>query len=195
MNANRKKIILASQSPRRRMLLEQIGIACDIVPSELDEEIFPGENPDHYALRVALDKARSVAARTEGSIVIAADTIVVLDNAVLVKPVDQADAVRMLTALSGRMHRVITGLAVIDTLTGQELSRTSVTRVWFRVLDQETIVSYVASGEPLDKAGAYGIQGRGALFVDRIDGCYFNVVGLPLSLLSDLFRDLDIKVI
>jgi len=177
------------------MLLEQIGIACDIVPSELDEEMFPGETPDQYALRVALDKARSVAAKTEGAIVIAADTIVVLDNAVLVKPVDRTDAVRMLTTLSGRMHRVITGLAVIDSQTGQEISRTSITRVWFRALDQETIVSYVASGEPLDKAGAYGIQGRGALFVDRIDGCYFNVVGLPLSLLSDLFRNLDIKVI
>ncbi len=168
------------------MLLEQIGISCDVVPSELDEEMLPGETPDHYALRVALDKARSVAARTEGEIVIAADTIVVLDNAVLGKPVDQADAVRMLTMLSGRMHRVITGLAVIDSEAGRELSATSVTRVWFRALDQESIFSYAASGEPLDKAGAYGIQGRGALFVDRIDGCYFNVVGLPLALLADL---------
>ncbi len=190
-----KPIILASNSPRRRDLLRQIGIAFTSDPADVDERILPDETPEGYAVRVALDKARVAAARSDNGMVIAADTIVVLNDTILGKPVAEADAVRMLTMLSGRMHRVITGLALMDAASGKTMARTAVTRVWFRDLAPETIESYVATGEPLDKAGAYGIQGRGALLVDRIDGCYFNVVGLPLALLADLLGDAGVKII
>jgi septum formation protein len=165
------------------------------MPSDVDEAILAGESPETYAVRVALDKASSVAAQTENGIVIGADTIVVVRDEILGKPADARDAVRMLNMLSGKMHRVITGLAVVDASTATVKTASAVTRVWFHDMAPEKIESYVATGEPLDKAGAYGIQERGALFVDRIDGCYFNVVGLPLSLLADLLRDLDIAII
>jgi MAF protein len=139
---------------------------------------------------VALDKARVAAARAGEGVVIAADTIVVLGDTVLGKPADKRDAERMLAMLSGGMHRVITGLAVMDASTGKSLTAASVTRVWFRDLTRDEIVSYVNTGEPLDKAGAYGIQEKGAL-VEKIEGCYFNVVGLPLTLrrTAEKFRD------
>jgi septum formation protein len=190
-----KPIILASTSPRRQDLLRQIGIIFRTMPSDVDEGILPGESPEKYAVRVALDKAASVAARTDSGIVIGADTIVVVRDEVLGKPADARDAVRMLSMLSGKMHRVITGLAVVDASTSTIKTASAVTRVWFHDMAPEAIESYVATGEPLDKAGAYGIQERGALFVERIDGCYFNVVGLPLSLLADLLRDADITII
>ena len=194
-NTNKvKTIILASSSPRRKDLLRQLGIDFTIDPADVDERVFPNESPEAYAVRLALEKARVAAARAGAGIVIAADTIVVLNDEILGKPVDAEDAERMLILLSGRMHRVITALAVMDAATGRALTRTSLTRVWFRGLSQYEIASYVATGEPLDKAGAYGIQERGALFVERIDGCYFNVVGLPLSLLADLLRDMDITI-
>jgi len=188
-------IILASNSPRRKELLKQIGIDFSIDPADVDESALPNEQPEAYAVRVALEKARVAAARAGAGIVIAADTIVVLGDAILGKPADARDAERMLMLLSGKAHRVITGLAVMDAATGRALTRTSLTRVWFRSLSPHEIASYVAIGEPLDKAGAYGIQGRGALFVERIDGCYFNVVGLPLSLLADLLREADRTII
>jgi septum formation protein len=187
-------IILASNSPRRKDLLRQIGVDFCADPADVDERIFPGESPEGYAVRVALDKARVAAARNGNGIVIAADTIVVLDDEILGKPADAADAERMLMMLSGKVHCVITGLAVMDAATGKSLSRTSITRVWFRSLAPSEIISYVATGEPLDKAGAYGIQERGALLVDKIDGCYFNVVGLPLSLLGELLRAFGVDV-
>jgi septum formation protein len=187
-------IILASNSPRRKDLLRQIGVDFSVDPADVDERILPGESPEGYAVRVALDKARVAAARTGTGILIAADTIVVLDDEILGKPADAADAERMLTMLSGKVHCVITGLAVMDAATGKSLSRTSITRVWFRSLAPSEIISYVATGEPLDKAGAYGIQERGALLVDKIDGCYFNVVGLPLSLLGELLRAFGVDV-
>ena len=181
-------IILASNSPRRRELLTQIGVSFRSDPAHVDECVLPGELPEAYVLRVALDKARVVATRTGSGIVIAADTIVVLDDAILGKPENDRDAERMLTLLSGRMHRVITGIAIIDAATGKSLTSTSITRVWFRELARDEIQSYVKTGEPLDKAGAYGIQEKGALLVDKIEGCYFNVVGLPLSLLGKMLR-------
>lgn len=193
MHRNENKIkpaalILASNSPRRKELLRQIGLDFSVVPAEVDERILPDESPEKYVLRVALDKVRITGARVRAGIVIAADTIVVLDGEILGKPTDSADAEHMLMRLSGKEHRVITGLAVMDAVTGRALTRSSATRVWFRSLTKQEIASYVATGEPLDKAGAYGIQGLGALLVDRIDGCYFNVVGLPLSLLNELLR-------
>lgn len=188
-------IILASNSPRRRELLRQIGLSFTTDPSDVDEKVLAGESPESYAVRVALDKARAAAARAGSGIVIAADTIVVLDDSILGKPADRRDAERMLSLLSGRMHVVITGLAIIDAAEGKTVTGTSLTRVWFRDLSRDEIASYVKSGEPLDKAGAYGIQGKGSLLVKQIEGCYFNVVGLPLSLLGELFRNFSIRLL
>ena len=183
-----KPVILASSSPRRRDLLQQIGLDFAVMPADVDERLVPDEAPEEYALRVALDKARASSSLTSKGIFVGADTIVVLQETILGKPADAKEAARMLALLSGKMHRVITGLAVIDVSTAKQQTAIAVTRVWFRELSPAMIASYVASGEPLDKAGAYGIQGRGALFVERIDGCYFNVVGMPLVLLADLLK-------
>ncbi len=188
-------IILASTSPRRRDLLLQIGLDFTIDPADVDERALPDESPETYAVRVALDKARVAARRAGAGIIIAADTIVVLDDAVLGKPSDHKDAERMLALLSGKMHRVITGLAVMDAATGRALTRSSITNVWFRDLFPEDIAWYVRTGEPLDKAGAYGIQEKGALLITRIEGCYFNVVGLPLSVLFEMLRELGINLL
>ena len=190
-----KPIILASNSPRRRELLEQIGLQFTADPADVDERPLPGEGPEPYALRVALDKARVAAGRAGRGIVIAADTIVVLGEAILGKPADARDAERMLALLSGGAHRVITGLAIVDAETGRTRTGTAVTSVWFRDLSPAEIRSYAATGEPLDKAGAYGIQEKGALLVKKIEGCYFNVVGLPLSLLGDLLREFGISLL
>ncbi len=189
-----KNIILASTSPRRRELLRQIGIRFTSGPADVDERVRPGEPPETYAVRVAVDKARVAAGRAGTGIVIAADTIVVSGSEILGKPVNAQDAERMLMMLSGNAHRVITGLAVMDASAGKLLTGTSVTDVWFRDLSAEEIASYISSGEPLDKAGAYGIQEKGALFVKRIEGCYFNIVGLPLSLLGELLKEVGIDV-
>jgi septum formation protein len=160
----------------------------------VDERVLPGEAPGAYAVRVALDKACVTARRAKAGIIIGADTIVVLDDAILGKPADAEDAGRMLSLLSGRMHRVLTGLAVVDAASGREMTRLSETKVWFRDLLPEELAAYVASGEPLDKAGAYGIQEKGALLVSRIEGCYFNVVGLPLSLLGEMLREFGVAL-
>jgi septum formation protein len=188
------RIILASNSPRRRELLRQIGLVFSVDPADVDERALPGEAPEAYALRVARDKARVAAQKASDGIVIAADTIVVLGNMILGKPLDAFEAERMLTMLSGREHRVITGLVVQDAASGESSARTSVTSVWFRELSSEEIGSYVHSGEPLDKAGAYGIQEKGALLVKKIDGCYFNVVGLPLSLLGEMLDKFGVSL-
>jgi septum formation protein len=187
-------IILASNSPRRRDLLGQIGLDFTIDPADVDERVLPGETPEAYALRVAQDKAQVAAERVSAGIVIAADTIVVLGDHILGKPADASDAERMLTLLSGREHCVITGLVMLDAASGRSSARTSVTTVWFRDLSSEEILSYVQSGEPLDKAGGYGIQGKGALLVKKIDGCYFNVVGLPLALLGEMLHDFGVHL-
>ncbi len=188
-------IILASNSPRRRDILRQIGLDFVQRPVDLNEKIKHGESPEDYAGRVSLDKARVAAENAGSGVVIAADTIVALDNHILGKPADARDAHRMLTLLSGRMHRVITGLTVMNAATGKTVTRTSSTKVWFRELSADEIAAYIATGEPLDKAGAYGIQEKGALLVSRIDGCYFNVVGLPLALLGQILRDFGITIL
>ena len=187
-------IILASNSPRRKELLRQIGVNYISDPANVDESVLQGESPEAYALRVALDKARVAAARAASGLVVAADTIVVLDDNILGKPVDMQDAERMLVMLAGREHRVITGIAIIDAATGKSLTSTSVTKVWFRQLTRDEIIAYVNTGEPLDKAGAYGIQEKGALLVDKVEGCYFNVVGLPLSLLNTMLKEFQVNL-
>jgi septum formation protein len=193
-NNKPSEIILASRSPRRKELLHQIGLDFSVDPADVDERVLPDETPEGYTLRVALGKARGAAARAQAGLVIAADTIVVLDGEFLGKPVDTQDAERMLARLSGKAHRVITGVAVMDAATGETFSRTSTTRVLFRSLTSQEITSYAATGEPLDKAGAYGIQGMGALLIEGIDGCYSNVVGLPISMLGELLRDFGVDL-
>ncbi len=194
-NTMNKPIILASASPRRRELLRQVGLSFKTAPAHVDESALAGEKPEAYAVRVALDKARAAAKKFSSGIIIAADTVVAIDGVILGKPVDAADAERMLNMLSGKMHRVITGLAVIDIGTGKMLTRMARTKVWFRNLSREEIAVYVMTGEPLDKAGAYGIQGKGALLVEGIEGCYFNVVGLPLVLLSEMLKEFEVRLL
>ncbi len=187
--------ILASNSPRRKELLKQIGLTFTTDPADVDERILPSEGAEAYVVRVALDKARVAAGRAGRGIVIAADTVVVLGDVILGKPTDARDAERMLGMLSGRMHRVITGLAVMDAEKGTTRTGTAITSVWFRDLTPVEIRSYVSTGEPLDKAGAYGIQEKGSLLVRKIDGCYFNIVGLPLYLLGEILREFGITLL
>jgi septum formation protein len=176
-------------------MLRQIGLAFVTDAADVDERLLPGEDPLDYAMRVALEKARVAAGRGNRGIVIAADTIVVLDGTILGKPANDADAVRMLTLLSGKQHRVITGLAIIDSESKKTITKAVTTAVWFRDLTAAEIRAYAATREPLDKAGAYGIQEKGALLVERIEGCYFNVVGLPLSLLAKILPEFGIAVL
>ncbi len=185
-------IILASASPRRKELLALIVEGYDIVPSGFDESLVPTElGPSEHVAYSSLMKARDVASRCPGSLVIGADTIVVLDLSILGKPADTADAARMLRLLSGRTHQVYTGVAVV--LNGLERSTVECTDVSFAELDDETISRYIATGEPMDKAGAYAIQGRGAVLIRSICGCYSNVVGLPIYLLSTMLEEFGIR--
>lgn len=187
------RIILASNSPRRLELLRQIGIEPLIAPSHIPEAPREGESPEDAALRLAVEKAVKVARQFGEGLVIGADTIVVVDGEQLGKPRDSDDAQRMLGLLSGRSHTVITGLAVINARTS-DIKKTIVrTRVRFKPLSGEEIKSYIATGDPMDKAGAYGIQGRAAAFIEGIDGCYSNVVGLPLGELAEILKSFGRK--
>lgn len=188
------KLILASASPRRAALLRQAGIHYRVMESDLRAEAGPdGLAPAEAAVCLAIKKARLVAAGLREGIVLGADTIVLHRGEILGKPVDRDDARRMLRRLSGEQHRVITGMALVDARTKNCESCFAETRVWMRALEPEMIDLYVATGEPMDKAGAYGIQGKAAVFVERIEGCYFNVVGLPLYQLSLLLSRMGIK--
>ncbi|HXY32289.1 MAG TPA: Maf family protein [Gemmatimonadaceae bacterium] len=180
------RVVLASSSPRRRELLSMIGIAHTVVPAGIDESLLLGESPPAHAERLARAKAEVVAARNPSSVVIGADTIVVVDGEVLGKPVDAAEAVRTLRRLSGRVHTVHTAVAVA--VNARTESAIESVAVEFRTLDDEEIADYVATGEPMDKAGAYGIQGFGATIVRRIEGDYFAVMGLSLTLLVSLLH-------
>lgn len=174
-------LVLASQSPRRRELLERAGIPFTVRIADIDESVQPGEAPQQYVRRLAARKAMAVR-RDEDDCILAADTTVVLDDEILGKPADAADAERMLAALSGRVHEVITGICLRYR---QDLYiDAAVTQVHVAALSSEEIQNYVATGEPMDKAGAYGIQGFFSRYVAGIEGCYFNVVGLPVSLVS-----------
>jgi septum formation protein len=177
-NDDLMRVILASQSPRRRELLTLVGILHEVQPADINETPLPNEAPVPHTERLARDKARVIAAREPGAVVIAADTIVVIDGAILGKPADALDARAMLRRLSGRTHDVYTAMAVaIGAQVETEVVRVSVR---FRTLDDDTITRYVATGEPMDKAGAYGIQGFGATIVEHIEGDYFAVMGLSL---------------
>jgi nucleoside triphosphate pyrophosphatase len=190
-------LVLASASPRRSELLTQAGYRFRAHPAHISEDPLPGEDPIAYVTRLAREKAEAVFCElTAGDskdlgrdnesqvAVLGADTTVILDNMILGKPADSADAARMLRLLSGRTHRVMTGVAVV-TADGTEVAA-EVTAVRFLTLSDAEIADYVGSGEPMDKAGAYAIQGRAARWIPRIEGCYFNVVGLPLALVSSM---------
>jgi septum formation protein len=187
------RIVLASSSPRRRELLALIGIPHSVSPAELDETVLPGETPAPHAERLARAKAAAVAERLDGdpAVVIGADTIVVVDGDILGKPGDQAAAAGMLRRLAGRSHTVFTAVAVAREQ--QLVSGVESVDVTFRPLSDEDIARYIATGEPMDKAGAYGIQGYGATIVDRIVGDYFAVMGLALGRLVRLLREVGLE--
>lgn len=189
-------LILASKSPRRRELLAQMGLTDFQIHPAMGEEVAPpGLTPPELVQALALHKAREVAQHhaQAGDLVIGADTIVVLDGQVLGKPRDEAHALEMLTALAGRAHHVYTGVAVLQD--GQELAQVEDTTVWFRDASPEELKRYIATGEPMDKAGAYGIQGRGGLLVSRIEGDYTNVVGLPIVRLATMLAGFGVTVL
>jgi septum formation protein len=178
-------LVLASRSPRRGEILRQAGIPFTVRAADVDESVLTGEPPEEYVQRLACAKARAIAS-APGEIVLGADTTVVVDGEILGKPADAADARRMLALLSGRSHRVLTGICLRR---GAEAIRDcAATTVVFAALTQSEIDEYVASGEPLDKAGAYGIQGLASKFVERIEGDYFNVMGLPVALVYRRLR-------
>jgi septum formation protein len=180
--------VLASRSPRRSELLTAAGIPFVVRAADIDETPLPGELPRDYVLRMAEEKARAVHI-TESEIVLAADTTVVLGTEILGKPVDADDAARMLTALSGRRHEVLTGVCLVRS-DGRMALEAASTAVWFGAMSAAEIEAYVASGEPMDKAGAYAIQGIASRWIERIEGSYGNVVGLPVALVYGLLKDL-----
>ena len=197
MSGRPPELVLASASPRRSALLNQVGLTFRVQVSELGEGgemAFPGEAPEPHAARLALAKARDVATRLGEGLVIGADTVVVLEERILGKPADPTAAKAFLLALSGRTHRVVSGVAVVDAATGRSEVATAVTSVQMRPFDAAEAEAYVATGEPMDKAGAYGIQERGALLVEAIQGDYCNVVGLPLVLLVNLLQRFGMDV-
>ncbi len=173
--------VLASRSPRRSQLLSMIQLPFTVLASDHDESALDEPDPIRHVLQQSLAKAQQVAGQVEKAIVIGADTIVVLDGEILGKPVSAENAAEMLRRLSARTHHVFTGFSLIDRPQGRTLSEYEVTAVHFRALSEEEILSYAHSDGPKDKAGAYGIQDASAVFADRIDGCFYNVVGLPLT--------------
>jgi len=193
-------LVLASASPRRRELLSQAGFSFEVHPAHIPEEPLEGEDPFAYVQRLAREKAEVVFRELadanwmpgEGTLaVLGADTTVTLDDAILGKPEDAADAARMLRLLSGRTHRVITGVALVTALSVEVAAEA--TAVSFLALSDQEIAAYVATGEPMDKAGAYAIQGRAARWIPRIEGCYFNVVGLPLAMVTTLLESSNLQ--
>ena len=175
------EIVLASTSPRRQMLLRQINLPFRVIPPDCGEYILQNENFPRIVIVNAEAKASSVLSRAGGLPVLGADTLIELDGEPLGKPVDVEDARRMLSRLSGREHLVHTGISLMDADSGFSLTDNAVTRVYFRNLTEVEINDYIASGEPMDKAGSYGIQERGAVFIHRVEGCFFNVIGLPIA--------------
>lgn len=190
MPESEPRIILASSSPRRAALLRQIGIEFELAPSQVGERPHPDEAPADYITRIARAKVIAVARAREAGLVLGADTVVVLEGRLLGKPEDEADARRMLRQLAGKWHAVMTGVALYDVATRREAADYDKTLVKFAQLTDREIEWYTRTGEPMDKAGAYGIQGLGGLFVDEIAGNYYNVVGLPLPLVYRLARQL-----
>jgi septum formation protein len=189
------KFILASASPRRAEILKSLGQSFEILPSDVEEKITKN-NPQEIVKELALLKAKDVARRvSKGQIVIAADTVVFKDDKILGKPSSKEEAFNMLKLLSGSIHKVLTGICVIDTANNKVCQDYEETKVFFKTLSDKEIMDYINTGEPMDKAGAYGIQGMGGLFVTRIEGCYFNVVGLPVHKLYNLMGEMGVNLL
>ena len=184
MNPPSPDIVLASRSPRRHQLFEMLGISHVVDPVHIDERPVPGEAPEPFAQRLAREKALAGAERHPGTWVLGADTVVVLDEEILGKPASPVEAEEMLLRLAGRRHRVVSAIALSR---GEDLHEAhDVTSVWMRSMTREMAREYVATGEPMDKAGSYAVQGMGAILVDRIEGDYFGVMGLPVRLVVEL---------
>ena len=181
-------IILASASPRRKEILENANVKFKIMSSDIEELVLEGESPCQVVMRLAFEKGIDIASKRKSDLVISADTIVVLDNTVLGKPKDEEEAKLMITNLSGRTHQVITGISLINLENDKKVIDYVISNVKFKNLSEDDINDYIKTKESLDKAGAYGIQGYGALLVEEIQGDYFNIVGLPISKLSDLLK-------
>jgi septum formation protein len=194
-NQGMKRLVLASSSPRRKELLKQIGLDFDVIPSSVPEKWEENSPPRDVTRKLAMDKAADVAAGLSSGIVIGADTIVLLKGRILGKPKDPDDAFKILSQLSGNFHEVITAVALIEAETGRPVTFDATTRVFFREITKRELHAYIATGEPMDKAGAYGIQGKGILFVRRIEGCYTNVVGLPITDLAEKLSALGVRVL
>jgi len=190
-----KKIILASGSPGRKALLSQIGLEFEVDPSNYKEDMTLKLPPDELAKHLSLGKAKEVAARHKNSIIIAADTFCVLGKEILGKPLTTENAKIMLRKLSGKVHAVITGFTIIDTETGKQVSKSVETKVYFLNISEEDIEKYVALGEPLDKAGAYAMQHRGGIFIEKIEGDYFNIVGVPMAPLVKELKNFGVDVL
>ncbi len=189
------QIVLASASPRRKELLEKIGLKFIVDASDFPEDAFNALPPLARAKKLSAAKAFSVASRHPESIIIAADTFGVIGRKTLGKPGSPDEAENMLISLSGRMHRAVTGLTVMDTTTDKTISRVVQTRVYMRQLTREEIIAYVKTGEPLGKAAAYAIQGIGSVLIDHIDGDFYNVVGLPLAMLAEMLKKFGVQVL
>lgn len=190
-----KQLILASGSPRRLALMKQIGLSFSVKPSNADESNNAGLEAPELVRDLALRKAADVAGSIrQDALVIGADTVVVKDR-ILGKPADDSEAFEMLKFLQGQWHQVMTGIALYDALSGHSTAACEITKVKIRDMTDDMIWSYVKTGEPADKAGAYGIQGMGAVLVERIEGCYSNVVGLPLMLLCRMLEEFNVKVL
>jgi len=190
-----KKIILASQSPRRKQLLEQVGLKFEIDSSNYEEDMTLKMDPKKLVEHLSLGKAMDVAERHDDAIIISADTIVALDGEVFGKPKTAEGAKQMLRKFSGKAHVVLTGFTIIDTGTNKQISKSVETKVYFKNLSEKEIDAYVATGEPLDKGGGYAIQGLAALFVEKIEGDYFNIVGLPILPLSKELKNFSVDIL
>ncbi|MDH5763616.1 MAG: Maf family protein [Nitrospinota bacterium] len=188
-----KKLILASRSPRRSELLRSLGLEFEVSPSQVKEITDPAQSPENNALNIARDKARWVARRNPGCYVLGADTIVVLGREIIGQPVDKEDAFRILSKLAGKQHKVITGVVLI-TPENNEYDTAIVSTVTIKPVSAEGIRSYISTEEPLDKAGAYAIQGEGSVLVESWEGSYSNIVGLPLEALADLMQQAGFSV-
>ena len=179
-------LVLASQSPRRKELLEIIGIPFSIIPAAIEETPLPHETPEQFVVRAAREKGMEVASRVTGSLVLSADTIVTIDGEILGKPADQNDAVRMLRKLSGRQHAVYTAVTLVNQVKPETCEGLDRTTVWFNALSDVQIMDYIGRENVMDKAGAYAVQGFAGVYIPRIEGNYFNVMGLPLPLVYEL---------
>jgi nucleoside triphosphate pyrophosphatase len=190
-----KRIILASASPRRKELLEKIGLKFEVAPSNYAEDMRSKLSPDELARSISLEKAKMVASKRKNAIVIAADTFIVSRGKILGKPNTPAEARKMLMMLKGKSHSVITGFTILDTDKNKVLTKSVETIIHIKNLTSEEVDAYVKSKEPLDKAGAYAIQGLGSVIVERIEGDYFNVMGLPLSAVAEGLKEFGVHIL